>query len=293
VKLYENGPRSDEWLSFGIAAPEDFFTKLKIGWVIIDEAHEHLHRVHSMMLYMHVDKDISLSGTFEADDIFIKRIQAKMYPREIRFEGKQMAKYIGVFAMSYYFRDLDRSRIKTSYPRNSMYSHIAFEQTLMRDKTVCANYVNMVVKTVESFYARHRKPGQKCAVYAASIAMCTLLTDRLKETFPALDVRRYAEKDPYENVIDADIRVTTIGSGGTAVDIPNLITTVFTVSVNATISNKQTLGRLREIPGADVQFVYLWCPQLRKQKEYHYTRMEMFKPRVAFIKEIQYAGGMI
>jgi superfamily II DNA or RNA helicase len=130
--------------------------------------------------------------------------------------------------------------------------------------------------------------NDKLVVFCASIDMCTEYTKHLKEEFPDLDVRRYVEDDPYENVIEADIRVTTIQSGGTAIDIPNLRVAIMSVSVDSPVSNLQALGRLRELKDRDVKFYYLYCLQIPKQVGYHRNRKLLYQPKVASINELHY-----
>jgi superfamily II DNA or RNA helicase len=118
--------------------------------------------------------------------------------------------------------------------------------------------------------------------------MCTEYTKVLKDRYPDLDVRRYVEDDPYENIIEADIRVTTVQSGGTAIDIPKLRVAIMTVSIDSPVSNLQALGRLRELKDRDVKFYYLYCVQIPKQVQYHRNRKLLFEPKVASVVELHY-----
>jgi ERCC4-related helicase len=113
------------------------------------------------------------------------------------------------------------------------------------------------------------------------------MTKYLKKKYPQLDVRRYCEDDPYEDVIEPDIRVTTILSAGTALDIPQLITVIMTNSVNSPVANLQTLGRLRELKDREVCFYYLFCEEIKKHVEYHHARKDLFYDRVENIKELR------
>jgi len=93
-------------------------------------------------------------------------------------------------------------------------------------------------------------------------------------------VKRYVEDDPYDNLMKPDIRVSTLQSAGTAVDIPNLATTVMTTAVSSSQANIQGLGRLREMKDGRVpEFVYFACVDIKKHMEYHEKKREMLKDR--------------
>jgi hypothetical protein len=129
-------------------------------------------------------------------------------------------------------------------------------------------------------------------VFAGSIDMCTRITERLKKEFPYLDVRRYVEDDPYENAIEADIRVSTVLSGGTAIDIPNLRTALMTNSIQSPVSNLQALGRLRQLKDRDVTFSYMVNIHIPKQVDYHNRKKELFADRAVSFKELRVDEGI-
>lgn len=283
---YEENRFSDEFKQYG-CMPEELCEILDIGNIIVDEAHEHLYSVYRLMMYSHVPKFIALSGTLISDDPFIEKIQHLMFPREIRFDKIKMKKYIKVYPISYVFRDISQSKIRTTEFGSKNYSQIAYEKSIMKRKDLLENYLKLIDYYVQAGYLYDRQPGDKLAIYAGSIAMCTTVTDYLKKKYPQLDVRRYVEQDPYENAIEPDIRVTTILSAGTALDMPGLRVVIMTNNVNAPVPNLQTLGRLREIPDRDVKFFYLYCSEIKKHVDYHHRRMDLFREKVASIKEFK------
>lgn len=282
-KTYEENPDGDDIKHYGIK-PEELCSTLGVGSVIIDEVHEHLHGVYKFMCYTHVPKIITLSGTVISDDAFIERIHKIMFPKEIRFDNIKMNKYIKVYPISYVFKDFLSSKIRTTEFGSRSYSQVAFEQSLIKQKHIFNNYLLMIYKLIELGYLSNYQKGDKLAIYAGRSSMCTEITEYLKRRLPHMDVRRYVEEDPYENVIEADIRVTTIISAGTAIDIPGLVTVIMTNCVNSPVANLQTLGRLREIKDREVRFFYLYCEQIEKQVNYHLNRMELYADRVASIK---------
>lgn len=112
--------------------------------------------------------------------------------------------------------------------------------------------------------------------------MATELTQMYQAKYPALKVRRYCEQDPFDNLNEADLIITTVISAGTAVDIANLRVVVQTVCISSSVANIQTLGRLRKLSGdRDTRFCYIYADNLNKQRSYHNRRVELFSNRVA------------
>jgi hypothetical protein len=69
-----------------------------------------------------------------------------------------------------------------------------------------------------------------------------------------------------------------IQTAGTAIDIPLLHTVIQTVNVSSLQANEQNHGRLRDLPGKDVMFLYLYSKDIQKHKQYHLKRMNIFRP---------------
>jgi superfamily II DNA or RNA helicase len=266
--------------------PEVMCEKLGVGTVIFDEVHQHLYSVFRTLIHTHVHKVIALSATLISDDPFIDRMQNIMFPKEIRFDKVPMDRYIKVHAYSYSFTSYMASKkYRTTSRGSNTYSHIEFEKSLIKDRQALRSYLNMIANLVKLEYVNNYMQGDKLLIFAASIAMCTLITNRLKEAFPKYDIRRFVEDDPYENVIDPDIRVSTLLSSGTAIDIPNLRAAIMTNSVQSPVSNLQAMGRLRKLKDRDVTFSYLYNLHVPKQIDYHRRKKELFEDRVACLKE--------
>lgn len=285
-KSYEEDRFSGEFAQFG-CQPEELCERLGVGSIIIDETHQQLYNVFKVMCYSHVPKIIALSGTVISQDPFIEKIHKLMFPKEIRFDKIKMKKYIKVYPIGYEFKDFQGSRIKTTEHNSRNYSQTAYEKSMMKHASIMDNFMKLIKQLIYIGYEKDYQKGDKLAIYAGSIVMCTFITDVLKKMYPEKDVRRYVQDDPYENVIDADIRVTTILSAGTAIDIPQLTCVIMTNNVNSPVSNLQTLGRLREISDRETKFLYLYCSQIQKHVDYHRARMALFEDRVASIKEFK------
>lgn len=268
--------------------PEELFPLLGIGTLTFDETHQHLNAVFKTLLYSHVKKVIALTATLISEDHTVARIHKLMFPKEARFENTVHDRYIKVRSFSYSFNDIKGDKVKWQTWGSNAYSHVEFEKSIMRKPHLIQNYFRMIDSIINNGYLMEYQPGDKLIVFAATIEMCTKLTEHLKIKHPKLDVRRYVEDDKFENVIDPDIRVTTILSGGTAIDIPNLRCAVMTTSIQSPVSNLQAIGRLRKLKDRDVKFCYPYCEQIPKHVQYHRSKMALFETRVESHKDYRY-----
>ncbi len=273
--------------------PDELCERLKIGAIIFDEAHQHLYGVYRTLLHTHVPKVIALTATLISDDPFIEYMQHVMFPKEIRYNKVPINKYVKIKSYSYGFKNRDIvKRIRTSTRGSNTYNQIEFEKSLVRIPPLLKSYLDLIVRLVKLDYIDNRLEGDKAMVFAGSIDMCTRITERLKKEFPYLDVRRYVEDDPYENAIEADIRVSTVLSGGTAIDIPNLRTALMTNSIQSPVSNLQALGRLRQLKDRDVTFSYMVNFHIPKQVDYHNRKKELFADRAVSFYEFRLDDGI-
>lgn len=288
IKAYEENPElCVSEADYGIA-PDELCKLLGIGSIIMDESHEHLYAVFKFMMYTHVPKLIALSATFIDSDPFLSNIQHLMFPREIRKE-RMIDKYIKVYSMAYSFQDFFRAKIRTTEFNSNNYSHVAFERSLVhnKNKTILDNYMKLIDNLMEMGFLNDYQKGDKLAIYASSIEMCVIIVRYLKQKYKQFDIRKYTQGDPYSNAIESDIRVTTLLSLGTAVDIPNLRCVIMTMSVQSPKSNLQVLGRLRKLPDRDVKFLYLYSNDIPKHVDYHRQKVDLFADWTMSIKDFR------
>lgn len=286
ITNYENDPKLVE-ITYGVK-PIDLFPLIGIGNLLIDETHQHFHAIYKILINTNVKFHLGLSATLLSDDNVITRIHKIVYPESSTFEQEVTDKYIDVYALSYYVPNELMHKVKTENFGSKTYSHTAFEQSVMRFPPLLKLYKSLIDRTIDDFYASRYEKKDKLLIFVATVKLATMLTDHLKALYEHLDVRRYCEQDPYENIIEPDIIVTTIISAGTAVDIPDLRVVIQTVCVSSTVANIQSLGRLRKLKdNKDTRFVYLYANNLNKQRQYHFKRKEIFQNRVTNISEIR------
>jgi hypothetical protein len=213
-----------------------------------------------------------------SDDPFVERMQNLAYPSDLRYKGGVYDKYIATRAVFYQLAD--PTKVKWKAPYNSNYSHNVFEHSIMKSKTMLDNYVKIIIRLLETTWLRddYYKPGDKAVVFCASVDFCTLLTDRLQHHFTKFSVKRYVGSlnDPYDNLMEPDLRVTTHGSAGTAVDIPQLTVTIMSLALRSSSGSLQNLGRLRKLKdGREPLYVYMNCSDIPKHIEYHDHRQKL------------------
>ena len=158
----------------------------------------------------------------------------------------------------------------------------------MRHPNTLKQYLNMVKFIVDAEYIKDKTINGKLAIFFSTVNMCLVAVDFFKQQYPDLDVRKYTAEDPYENVIDPDIRITTILSTGTAVDIPNLVMVLNTINIFSGQANIQTLGRLRKIDNKELKYIYIYCQQIAKHNQYHRHRRITISPYALSITELNY-----
>lgn len=284
-KQYEISPNNPVLEAYE-CKPYDFFQHLGIGFVIYDEAHEQPHMVYKTFCYLNAPLAVPLTATLLTKDPTLRKIQSMMFPHHLRFTEIKPKKYITTHSCSYQIYDFERSKIQTTeYGRNS-YSHNAFERSILRHPKLKKQYLQRIVDILEMGYMKHRVPGDKVRIYIYSTVMADAVIAFLKERYPDFDIRRYmpASGDPYENVLDAEIGVTTAIAAGTAVDIDRLRDSIMTISIDSPNACVQSLGRLREIKfrdhDTDVHFWYMFCSSIPKHVEYHQNKLDLYKERI-------------
>jgi len=289
-KAYQKEPYGPITRMYG-CAPDEFYPALKIGLILMDEFHQEVHANYMGLLYTHVPRIIATTATLNSYDSFMNGIYTMLFPMESRYKELEPDRYIDCYAISYQFKKPEK--IRTTEWGSTFYSHSVFEKCIMRHQPTFENYKKLIHHIVQLGYIDRYLAGDKLAIYATSILMCQHLTYYFSKCYPHLIVKRYCEDDDYANVIDADIRVTTLGSAGAAIDIPGLRVVINTINIDSLQSNLQVLGRLRPIPDRDVRYYYIWASNIPKHAEYHQRRKKNIIGKLSFIKDLMYSQGYI
>lgn len=276
LKLYEE--QGAAILDMGYAClPGDFFEFIGSSFRVIDEVHQDFHLNYKIDLYTHCAKSVSLSATLIADDAFISSMYEVAYPKSERYQGGAYDKYIMTKAVFYNLQQPGSIRFQD--PSSNRYSHILYEQGIMSNGRRLDNYFKLIREILDASFIKTYKPGYKLMVFVASVEMATKLSQHLAQIYPQFSVTRYVQDDEYVNVMESDIRVSTLLSSGTAVDIPGLQTTLLTVAISSSQSNIQGLGRLRKLPdGSTPLFIWMTCEDITPHITYHDKKRLMLEP---------------
>jgi superfamily II DNA or RNA helicase len=275
-------------LPLGYACTPFEWTKLiGAGVRITDEVHQHFHAMFKIDLYGHVEYAMPLSATLLTKDKFLEDMYEVQYPKNDRAPEMDLDRYAYAYAVHYSIGNTDK--IRTTYLGNTMYSHSAFEESIIKNREMLKNYIELIERIVDLGYFQHKLKKKKCVVFCATVDMCTILTEHFKKKYPKTDIRRYVGEDPYCDVIDAEIRFTTNGSCGAAIDIPDLVCVVLTTAIESIQSNIQILGRLRKIEGEEVGFYFFTADNIDTHVRYYADKRKTLSSRVACFNEVHSA----
>ena len=265
--------------------PDKLMNHLGVGVLLNDEAHLEFHAVMKTLTYFNVAHLIGLSATMTSKDPKMLYMHRLVYPDSSRIANiVKMEEYITLYPIAYNIGSMQHIK----WSQSQGYNHVLFEQSIMKNSVLLRDYINMIIHYVNEGYIGRRAEGDRMLIYCASIAFATVLANKLAEVYPELDVRRYTQDDPYVNIMDADISVTSLGKASTGYDIQNLITVLMTNSVDSPATNRQAFGRLRNLKGKEMRFYYTYCKQIGKQVQYHRSRLELLKPYCKDVNQLYY-----
>lgn len=288
IKDYEEDPE-ECFLKYG-CTPIDMFPLLKVGALLIDEAHIAYHAVFRTVIHANVKFQLSLSATMIPRNDVERRAQTLLYPADRTYHKTLIKKYLILHPILYRLGGKFRYMVRYASSRDGKsgkYSHITLEKCIMKNKQIQEVYFELIEEMIDTLYMEHCEEGQKHITFVAMVEFATRLVEWLKPRYPGKTIVRYTGGDSYDDLIAADMSVSTGQSAGTGLDIPCLISGLQTVSIAAEGLNIQIAGRLRFIKGVDVRFGYLVCVDIPNHKKHHLNRLEIFKPRTAKIEPLR------
>ncbi|QDJ97064.1 putative DNA helicase/terminase [Aeromonas phage D3] len=259
---------------------DQVFNDLGCGVRIIDEAHESIYSVYQSLLYGNHKKTMILSATLKGDDEFINGIYNQIFPQKSYLRATEYTQYINV--ISYHFR-MDMWKYKINTKGFGGYSHVKFEQGILKKPYVMEEYFKMLMGAYREYFTDHYREGMKSMWFFATTEMCEKFNEYFISQKPGADsivfTAAISKKQPtayreHDNV------VTTPGSCGTGKDIPYLFTVFSPVAVSSSQRNDQMVGRTRPVDKwwSDLfpYFVYFTCRDEPKQLDYDKKRRGLF-----------------
>lgn len=268
--------------------PMAFHEVARIGLQINDEIQDDPGLVFKTDCITNIPKQLYLSATPYTGNDHLTRMINKMLPPELDAPIPPPDVYAEAVCVLYN----DHKVTKKDYTGyKNAYSHIAYEKSLLKDKTRRDRYFKMIADVIERSFVNTREPGQKALVFCAMVEFIDKFLVYLKQRFPEIQIGKYVAETAYEELLNNDITVTTIKSAGTGVDIRNVRELILTHATNSKRDNIQILGRarrLKDFPDATPRFLYFACMQIPQQLKYMTMKSDYFAGRVKRHKKIRY-----
>ena len=277
-KAYENYPPFTE-----------LFNILQIGLKIVDEAHLNFFLTLMIDLQTNAAINIPLTATFNRGEYQVKKIFDQHYSKDIRYGEDVFKKYIDIYSYSYSLGGVIPSK---AYSTIEGYNHNKLEEWLIRKgKRHLEHIYNKVYSPIIfAHYINYRKIGQKLLILCSSTVMCEWFRDILMKDLPKqenLKIEIYIYETEDIVLSEADIIISTPKSGGTGRDIKDLKTVLMTVATGSDNMNKQSLGRLRELPSGDTPiYMYTWNRDIEPHLKYQEYRKNTYAYRGKEFHEI-------
>jgi len=273
----------DDFIS---VAPMDLYKLLGVGIRLIDEAHQEFHCNFRQDLYTHVPLTLSLSATLEPDSKFVQDMYHINWPPETWAPEMEYHRFIAVKALWYRFKDETKLRWLNFM---GQYSHTELEKSILKKPELLRNYVEMITDIIEKAFIEKMEKGQKMMIFVGTVQLATILADQIASLYPKLLVNRYVSEDEYDDLVAADISVTTLQSAGTAVDVPNLRITLMTTALSSKQANIQVLGRTRELkdwPDVTPEFYFLSAYNVDKHVNYAKEKRDKLQGKVLSFQDL-------
>lgn len=267
----------------GMVPPEEMYEILKIGYRIIDEAHQHFHMVFKNDLYSNLYKAVYLTATLESNDKFIQAMYNLIWPKSMRGQAVKPAPYDKTTALLYQHLNPDRVRWKS----NQGYSHVMYEQSIWKHIPSRVQYLDMIGDIVETKFLPLYEPGKKMLIFCSLVDTCKEVADYLNQRFKdkKWQISKFTAEDNKEIIDTNDITVSTLGKAGTALDISGLIVCFNTVALAEPKANLQAKGRLRNLsnkPGFEhivPEYIYTVATDIPRHVQYHQEKKMLFASR--------------
>ena len=269
--------------------PQDLCEHLGVGLRLIDELHQDFHFNFKLDLYTNIAWSYSMSATLTSNNVYIKMMQDVMHPPAEQPKLSEYDRYCSVVSWRYNF--WNPQKIRTAEYGQEKYSHNALEQSIMRHQPTLQHYFAMIADCLDMHFYRNDKfkPGYKSLIFCYSKEMCGKLVSYLRSRYPGRDIRRYVDVDPKENLLEAEVCVSTLVGAGTAFDIPGLLTVIQTTAVASHTANLQSLGRLRKLSdGSSPTWIFFSSWDFDKHMEYERQKKELLGNKAASYHSFDY-----
>lgn len=225
----------------------DVISHLGIGTKINDECHNNFFAVVSIDLAMNVPVNIYLSATFIRKNPSTKQIFNAIFPFSERYGEGNYTPYADICVFSYHSNVPEKAFVMAGG-----YAHYRYENYIFKEEKRAHWWLSRIVKPIlDMRYISIKKPGERTLVIMTKVEYIMKAVEKLQSFYPNLKVLSYVGDDEETN-LEADIIVSTIGSAGEGLDVPDLVHVLNTVSIASEVRILQLLGRLRKLKNSQV-----------------------------------------
>ena len=267
--------------------PDRFHEAAGIGVQINDEIQDDPGLVFKIDTISNVNKQIYLSATpYTGNDKLTNMIKVMM-PKELDAPLPDVDAYANVIALLY--NDDVKPYDYLGYKRS--YSQIKYESNMLKSKRRLKLYLQMIRKVVQVRYYQNRVAGQRMLLFFATVAFIETVAKYLQKEFPDITVNPYVAGVPYESLLESDISVTTLKSGGTGVDVRNVKEIYSGHATDSKRDSIQMLGRarrLKDFPDVAPCLTYGVCMQIPQHRRYMNSKEMYFKDRVLSHRKLRF-----
>lgn len=261
--------------------PIELYKVLGIGLKVTDEVHENLHFNFRHDIETDCPKAIYLSATIDSYNSFTNKLYKVIYPIENRYSGFTITPYVNVMAIGYCLKDSRYVRYKGF---SNMYSHIVYEEWIMKSPERLNNYLSLIKNILYDGFIKDYRKGLKALIIFSKVEMCQIASKYFANAYPHLTHTSYNGEDEDEVLHSFDVVCSTLGSAGTGKDIKGLKTVILTIGLQGKEKNQQVMGRLRNIendyPGINHLYYYLVCKDIPPHMNYHFNKLKLFNGKV-------------
>lgn len=259
--------------------PHEFHTLMGFGIQINDEIQDDPGLYFKIDTVTNVKKQVYLSATpFTGNDRLTEMINL-MLPEETDAPLPEVDVYADALCICY--SDRVEKRDYTGYKK--AYSHVKYETELLKNPQRKNNYFGMIRKIANQLFVKDQQKGQKLIVFCATVDMIHKLTKFMRLAFPNQRIVEYVAGSKYEDILTADMVITTLKSAGAGVDIPDVREILSTHATDSKKDNLQAIGRARRMknyPDATPRFSYLCCTDIPQHLRYANNKLVYFHGRV-------------
>lgn len=264
--------------------PNDFLDELEIGLMLSDESHQFFRNLYIAVTSLAPAKFIGLSATLLTLDAKLRNVHNILFPLDSRLDLTAYKQY--AFATAVFYRmSVDERAIK-----NGMFGYNVkkYEGYILKRPNLLRQWFEMIDEYVGEHYTSRKLGGEKLLIYASGLGMIQAMYHHFRKKFNSLKVYEYKGGKNYDEMLEADVIISSFQMVGTAIDIPHLLTVINTTNVNEPAGNLQAVGRLRELPNREVRYIQFVNMRVNAHRNYHATFRKFIEPTLKELTTTEY-----